>query len=271
MGWLAVAGILATMVWGPWRSTAPAADGRAPESPSAALQKALLHRNLDQPGDPGLAAMYAAINLDHFSGVLPDVPIRWEPDLVRVGEHAAPPFSLEGMFGYEGGRSMILLTPALAEDARALERVLCHEMVHVYLHRVGKSSTGHGPEFQTVLHRLSVEGAFEGLVATHDERVQLRAWLDHESRRLDAETAALEAIDLELTRERPGVEYDPGRLEAFNTRVAAANARLEQLRRDREAYLRAVDRYNLMLVYPDGLAEEAVTAAAPGPPASAGN
>jgi len=258
-----------------WVRLGDEADGeRLAVNPADRLQQELLRQNLGRPGDPHLAAMYERINADHFGGALPAIPVLWSPDLERVGELAGRQYTLEGMFGFEDGQSAILLTPDLQGDPRALERVLCHEMVHAYLHAAGRSATGHGPEFTTVLRRLSIEGAFEGLVATEEEQARLRAWLDHEAERLDTEGRALDALDLRMQGERADLQRATAELslstsqdtialvtslrDAHNARVVEANLRLEQLARDRQAFRSEVDRYNLMVVYPDGLDTESV-------------
>lgn len=213
--------------------------------------------------------MYQDINARHFAGALPDIPVRWESELMAVGELAGRAFTLEGMFGHVAGRAIILLTPSLQHDMQALERVLCHEMVHAYLYTIGASETAHGDRFQTVLRRLSTEGAFEGLVASPGERARLRAWLDEEAVRLEGEEAALAELGRVMQREladleAAGLSVDSpdtasaltARREAYNERAAEANARVAQLQRDRETFLREVERYTLMIVYPDGLDTE---------------
>lgn len=265
LGWAAWSGVLR-----------PAPDGLAPGSPTAAAdarQAELLRRNLDAPGDPELGARFQAINARHFNGDLPAIPVSWEPDMATVGDLAGGGFSLQGMFGFVDGRSRILLTPALQADPRALDRVLSHEMVHAYLHTIGDTATHHGPAFQTVLRRLSAEGAFEGLVATEDERATLRAWLDAEAVRIDADGRALEALDVRLRADLAEVERamasvaqgaSPDEVarvtmlrDAYNERATDANARVAQHQRDRERLASEAARYNLMIVYPDGMDAEA--------------
>src|SRR4029453_10098682 len=102
------------------------------------------------------------------------MPVLWEPGLDRVGQLAAQAFTLEGMFGHVAKQSLILLNPNLQADQRALARALSHEMVHAYLFTTGDTTTNHGPAFQTVLQRLSSEGAFEGILASDQERESLR-------------------------------------------------------------------------------------------------
>ena len=140
--------------------------------------------------------------------------------------------------------------------------------------------TDHGPAFQTVLKRLSDEGAFEGIVSTDDDRKRLRAWIDEESARLDAERLEFDRVAADIERQRVDVERT---LTDLNARVTAANAagqgwpspsevdtatsqrddynrkatdaneRAARDRADIEHFNREVARYNLMLVYPDGM------------------
>jgi hypothetical protein len=212
--------------------------------------------------------------------------VAWEPELTKVGELAGRKFTLEGMFGHLGKRTIILLTPALQNDRPALDRALCHEMVHAYLYSVGDGTTGHGPAFQTVLRRLSREGAFAGIVASDEERAALRTWLDAEGARLESERQALQQLDADIQRERAEVENSVAglnarmnagqdvseseiaavnaRRDAYNQRATDANARVERDRRDHETLNREVARYNLMLVYPDGADVDPPAAATPG-------
>jgi hypothetical protein len=269
VGGFVVALGVTVFVWFGTIDVAQTADAPVPATPAEARQQAILENNLDRPGDPLLAVMYQEINARHFDGALPIIPVVWEPALATVGELAGGEFSLEGMYGFVGSRALILLTPELQADRRALERVLCHEMVHAYLHTIGNSTTTHGPAFQTILRRLSLEGAFEGVVATDEERRSLRAQLDREAARLDAEAGQLRQLDDQLQRERLEVERAMAELsasstpdevarvmsrrDAYNERAVSAGRRSEQHQRDRQALDSEVARYNLMIAYPDGI------------------
>jgi hypothetical protein len=184
------------------------------------------------------------------------------------------------MFGHVGKKAVILLNPALQRDHARLRRALCHEMVHAQLYAVGQASERHGPAFQDILRRLSAEGAFEGIVATDDDRANLRSWLDAEAARLDGEEQALRQEGTEIETERAELETaraalssrlntnappDPRELAAFNGRrdqhnwrISQAQSRANQDRQDRAHFNREVERYNLMLVYPDGIDEGSV-------------
>ena len=268
--------LVAFVAWATISPAQPRAAGRA-TGPTAAdtRQRQLLDENLDKPGDPVLDQSYAQINKQHFHGGLPPIPVRWEPKLVDVGELAERAFRLEGMFGHVGGKAVILLNPALQNDQAALRRALCHEMVHAQLHAAGQPSADHGPAFQNILRRLSSEHAFEGIVASNEERTNLRTWLDAEAARLDTEQAAVTQEGGEIERERADLESGLSgltsrmntpaapnadevaaynvRRERYNWRVTQAQARVERGRADRTHFNQEVERYNLMLVYPDGM------------------
>jgi hypothetical protein len=271
-----------------WLPLGPRDDaGTRVLSPAEARQQEILRQDVSQPGDPALEARYEDINRRHFASVLPAMPVRWEAQLDDVGSLAGGTFTLEGMFGHLGRRSTILLNPSLRTSARALDRALCHEMVHAYLYSIGDSSTDHGPAFQAVLHRLADEGAFEGMAATTDERANLRGWLDRESARLDAERDDLDRLGQELARDRADLEHDVAeasarwqasrvtdsnesatllsRRDEYDRRALDANARASRDRDDLAAFNREVDRYNLMLAYPDGLDEASAVRSKPLP------
>jgi DNA-directed RNA polymerase subunit RPC12/RpoP/predicted SprT family Zn-dependent metalloprotease len=219
--WVAL-GVLALLIAGwPMYSACPAPSARATTSRLAtspeALQDALLRANLGRPGDPELTALYEDLNSRHFARLLPALPVVWEPRLDEVGAAAGHAFTLKGMFGHVGTRAIILLNPTFKNDRREIERALSHEAAHAYLFATGEDPSGHGPAFQTVLRRLADEGAFQGVPSTRKDRERLRAWIDAEAIRLDAEPE----------RDRIDVEH-------FNKEVA---------------------RYNLMLLYPDGLGD----------------
>src|SRR5262249_43497507 len=159
--------------------------------------------------------------------------------------------TLEGMFGRLGRRTAILLNPSLQGNPAALDRALCHEMVHAYPFFNGDTeTTAHGPAFQAVLGRLADEGAFTGIVSSEAERTHWRARLDHEAARLEGERDALARLHDELEIERATVERTHTGAEAYNERAEAANARAARARDDQTELARQVDRYNLMLGYP---------------------
>jgi hypothetical protein len=274
------------VAWGAWNVVGAPVGDLAPDvniSAAEARQRELLHENLTQPGDPALGRRYRDLNTRHFAGRLPDVPVIWEPRLAEVGALASNAFTLEGMFGHSGDRAAILLHPNLAADDEALARALSHEMVHAYLYSIGDMSTDHGPAFSAELRRLSAEGAFTGIVADDAERARLRVWLDDEAARLDADSAEVRQEWQAIASDRTVLEQafaemsarartagpsgqpvpDPTeavdldqRRDAHNRRVEALNARTERGRAALLEFNRQVARYNLMLVYPDGVDEE---------------
>lgn len=295
--WMRVAlaaAAIALLAWGLWSMRGRAGIDTPSQSRASAAeirQQELLKRNIDGPGDPDLVARYETINVRHFGGMLPSLAVRWEPALADVGPLAARTFTLEGMFGRIGRRMIILMNPAVKGDPRALDRALCHEMVHLYLFTVGDETTNHGPAFQAVLHRLSAEGAFEGIAGTDEEKAALRAWIEAESARLDADKHDVDLIGDDIARERAALEAAVAALNAriaaaahaggsppsaddiqtvddrrqrFNRLVIETNARIARGRAALAHFNDEVARYNLMLVYPDGLDE-----ATPLPPRAA--
>jgi hypothetical protein len=293
--WLLVAfaaALIGITAWSWWTirvAVAPLTAIRASRSAADVRQQELLDENIERPGDPGLARAYQLINAKHFGGALPALTIRWEPKLDEVGALAQGRFTLEGMVGRVGKRLVMLLNPSLQSDAKAFDRALCHEMAHVYLLAHGDENTHHGPAFKNVLRRLSEEGAFEGIDGTDSEKRQLRAWLDRESARLDRDERELAEIGGQIDRERAeldatiadfnrraqitdgsverpsadDVQAVEARRQRFNDLVTGTNARLERGRAALAHFNDEVDRYNLMLVYPDGMDEEARVPAKP--------
>lgn len=265
LGWTAIGRRVAELPAGP----------SAPVSPAERRQQELLKENIGLPGDPALTGRFQQINERHFNGALPPVAVRWEPKLSEVGHLAAEAFTLEGMFGRLGKALLILLNPEVERDEHAIDRALCHEMVHLYLFTTGDETTNHGAAFKTVLARLSHEGAFVGLAGTEEEKTRLRAWLDSESTRLDMDQAEIDRIAADIEHERAAIEAmtsalnervaagDPPapaeleRLEErrnrFNGIVRETNARIERGREALSYFNREVERYNLMHVYPDGM------------------
>ena len=279
---VALAAMAAAVVWSVWSGMHDGAGAAARLSPADARQQEILKSAIGSPGDAELGEMYASLNARHFSGGLPAMPVAWEPRLDEVGALANRAFALEGMFGRIGKRTIILLHPKLRADAAALRRTLAHEMVHAWLHAAGDSSGDHGPAFQTTLKRLADEGAFAGIVASQEERESLRAWIAAESARLDAERLALERDGASILSEQSEVErlitdldariaaanaagrgWPPqheidaanARRAAYNDRAARANDRADRHRASVDALNREIERYNLMVAYPDGLDE----------------
>jgi hypothetical protein len=254
---------------------APVTNEPARRTAADERQFEILRDAITLPPDPALVEVYADVNTRHFYGLLPAVPVVWEPRLVEVGALADDAFSLEGMFGHIGDRAIILLNPDLARNREAIRRALAHEMVHVWLYSIGEPSTGHGPAFQMALKRLAGEGAFSGLPATEREREALRDWLDSESSRLDSMSAqagregdSLEAEARDLAHELaalggrradPDSSSDPSivswrhRRDAHQRRVQELRDRSTRHQRDVAAFNAQVERYNLMAAYPHGL------------------
>lgn len=259
-------------------------ENARPPSPDETKIAELLRLNANLESDSALADEYRRLNAQYFDGRLPPVPVRWEPRLAEVGPLIAEDFQLEGV---TNGRLILLLT-SLQGDEQRLRRVLSHEMVHVALR--DHPEVEHGPAFQDVLRDLAAKGAFTGIVATDEQKRELR-------RALDAREKELAAAETELLGRRAQFEADAAAheklVEDLNARTAAANLRqsgwppeseraaanatLAQLqdrswafngrvRRHNDAiaeFNRQVEQYNLMISYPDGLDRERVARRAP--------
>jgi hypothetical protein len=284
---------LAALAWSVWTIAGPLTEdlrSGAVVSPIEAKQREILSDNLDKPGDPVLVRRYVEINARHFNGRLPLLPVIWEPRLAEVGALAKHTFTLEGMFGHIGGKAAILLHPNLQRDPAALDRALAHEMVHAHLFSTGQPSSNHGPAFRGELERLAHEGAFTGILADAATRANLRAWLDTEAARLDADGAEVRLEGEAIERERGEIEQAfaeinsrgptggpaptreevdalNARRDAYNRRVEQANVRAQLGRKALAEFNRQVERYNLMLVYPDGVDEEELFKPRPSPTA----
>jgi len=273
--WAALVVVASGAGWTAWRGALPfaSAAGRWPATPAEARQQQLLDVNVGRPGDPDLVARFQTINTRHFGGALRAIPVRWEPALSEVGPLMGADILLQGMFGRVGHNEMILLNPVIQDDPAALDRALCHEMVHAYLFATGEDHAAHGPAFQAVLQRLALEHAFEGIAADPRTRNALHAWLDTESARLDAERRDMDEQDRAMkeegaalnhqietfnaSSERPAADAEilDARREQFNQQIAELNQRLGRIKDDLTRFNAEVARYNLMVAYPDGLDE----------------
>jgi len=252
-------------------------------TPADALEDEIVAQDSGRSGDPVLNAEYQEINQRHFANELPAMPVLWEPRLEEVGPLIAENFTIEGLAALHDVKQFIMINPVVGGDPRQLRRTLCHEMVHEYLFSKGDTTTKHGPPFQKILRRLSEEGAFEGEWASESEKAGLRAWLDQESARLNGEKSELDEIREGLERDREELD---GQLNQLNQRISSANrqgygwpsdAEMESVKSNRDTFNRGVDsyrdrvetytadatrfngqvnRYNLMMSYPDGLDEE---------------
>jgi len=223
------------------------APGPSSWAAMAATELALFDQNEGKPGDRELGEQYDIVNASFFAGSLPKIPVMWESRLRGLGSMAGGNLVVKGMTDGH----LILLHPELRDDATELRRHLCHEMTHVHFFSIGDTEENHGRAFQAELRRLSEQGAFEGIVATPDQRTRLRAALDVEKARLDAEVRELGRIkaELENTPENGGFDSD-----GFNQRVSDFKARSHRYDVAAAAYNAKTERYRLMLTYPDGLA-----------------
>ena len=247
----------------------------AGETPSSA-EHAILEAFREEPGDGELGRLFDELNGRNFSGQLPQVKVLWAGDLDRldVGD-----YRLNGM---TDGK-IILLKTALQDDEAEVRRTLCHEMVHVKLIGDGNRVTAHGDPFQTELRRIFDDGCFVAVLAAAQDQASLKDWLDAERVRLDAARS-------DLSSEGASIEAESGRVErtfaelndrintanaagsgwpspdetqaaerqrsALNDRIQAYNTAVATNASDQAGFNESVHRYNLMLAYPDGLAED---------------
>jgi len=235
IGMLALGVFLGLLAAGGLVGRRPARPAR-PESPDQVKMRELFLASASQAIDPALLADYHSVNAGYFSSKLPEVRIRWEPRLAEIGPLIADGFQLDGA---TNGR-VILMNPAIRGDAAQVRRVLCHEMVHV---AVPDEPVSHGPRFQATLRQLSEKGAFEGVVATDEEREALHDTLQAQVKELDREEQALKADRREY--EEKGAPTQ-AHVDAFNIRVRRHLAAIDE-------YNQLVAQYNLMIAYPDGL------------------
>jgi len=199
----------------------------AARNPVEAKEWEIVEQDAEKLGDPELTRDYQQVNERYFDGGLPRVPVLWEPRLKEVGPFIAKDYTLEGLAEDRQGKIVILINPAVGPNQAELRRVLCHEMVHVYLFTIGDMKTNHGPAFQSELHRLSLAGAFRAISATEDEKLSLRSSLKSESSRLDAESiglqqqnSELDSVGGELGHQNRAIEQENHEL---NQRISRAN------------------------------------------------
>ena len=240
------------------------------------LEEAILDAARHKPEDASLDLLFDQLNARHFGGRLPNVKVMWEPDLDRldVGD-----YRLNGMTN----GSVILLKAALKDDADSVRRTLCHEMVHVRFIAAGNGSTTHDPSFQSELRRIFHDGCFHAIWASAEEQASLKVWIDAERTRLDAgrlqvsaQSAAIKLAADEVERtfielnerirmansagsgwpHRNEVERAERQRADANNGILAYNAAAGAIESDQAHFNEVVHRYNLMLVYPDGLAED---------------
>ena len=242
----------------------------------ASAEQAMLDASRDKAADPQLDLVFDQLNILHFSGQLPDVKVMWAEDLdsFDIGDYR--------LHGLTDGR-IILIEPALMTDDAEVRRTLCHEMVHVRLITAGHGSTAHDAPFQSELRRVFDDGCFHAIRASVEERASLKEWLESERTKLDAARAQVEAQSSAIERDTDRVERAFAELNdrirdanaagfgwpssdeaasadrqraALNDRILAYNAAVATNERDQARFNEAVQRYNLMLAYPDGLAED---------------
>jgi hypothetical protein len=227
------------------RFAAPARS-TAPKSLEQQRTEEIFRANAALPSDPDLTSQYRAINTEYFENRLPDLRIRWEPRLEEIGPLIADGFRMGGVT--DG--TLILLNPAVQENADEFRRVLCHEIVHI---AAVSEREPHGPVFQAYLKQLLDKGAFTGIIATDAEKEERRRYLDRRGADLAAD------VDL-LARTRSAIEAEAASPRASPDDLTARSTEYnDRVRRHNDAVVdfnRSIEEYNQMVSYPDGLDRE---------------
>jgi len=209
------------------RAVAPRTPTPVPASPAEAREQEIAAQDAAKPGDPELGMEYEEVNAQYFQNKLPAIPVLWEPRLGEIGPLKADGFTEKGLWATHGDKVFILLNPLFSKDAAETRRVLCHEVVHEYLHHIGDEETNHGPKFQAVLRRLSEAGAFEGIPASDGEKSSLRSWIDAESIRLGEESALIKGEEQELDQSKDAIDREADisnqEVRDLNQRISNAN------------------------------------------------
>lgn len=251
-------------------------------TPMAAKKLEIFERARGRAADPELVALYAEVNGRHFDGGLPAIPVMWDAALADLDALVGGNYHLQGITN----GSLMLVSPSLRGDDDELRRTVCHEAVHVKLHPAGAASANHGDRFQAELRRIFEEGCFVAILASDADRESLKRWIDDERARLEREKAAIDSEREQIDAERAAVERA---IEEMNARTAEANARRsgwptadeqaalaarreqamqsagtfnERLARhnaDADHLNGEIERYRLMVAYPRGVDEDAVS------------
>ena len=230
---LVVVGIILYNAWHdsvrqPTQSTEPTGvTVPATTTPAEAKKQEIVDQDAGKLGNPELNNDYQEVNARYFGNKLPEIPVLWEPKLEEVGPLVGKDYIEKGLASRNP--ELILLNPTVRPDQAELRRVLCHEMVHIYLFTIGDMKTDHGPAFQGELSRLSRAGAFQGIPATEDEKLTLRSWLNNQKRKLHAESVELKRKNTELDRAGEEIDRQQKLVEqehdGLNLRITLANER----------------------------------------------
>jgi hypothetical protein len=203
----------------------------AAENPAKAREDEIVQEDAGQSGDFELESKYRHINDRYFDGQLPTIPVLWEPNLEEVGPLIAQGYVMQGLASSHP--EMILLNPRNRDNPAELQRVLCHEMIHVYLYTQHDMTTHHGPAFKKEWSRLMRAGAFQGIAGSEDDKLRLQARLQSESRELSSESAQLEQANAALDQYGSDVKQQKSELEQEHEEL---NRRITQANQDREGW-----------------------------------
>jgi hypothetical protein len=241
----------------------------------ASQQQVILDASRNKAADEDLSLLFDELNARHFSAGLPNVKVLFEDlDPLNAGEYRQN--------GMTDGK-IVLLNAALQDDEDEVSRTLCHEMVHVKFFAAEQKWTAHDALFQSELRRIFDDGCFLAIRATEEEKASLEEWIESERTRLDLAHAQTDAQGVWIGQEADRVERMVAELNeriaranaagsgwpsaeetqtadrqrtALNESILAHNSAVAANERDRALFNEAVQRHNLMLAYPDGLAED---------------
>ena len=128
-------------------------------------------------GDYNLQAKYQQFNQSLFNNQLPEIPIRWATMknvggkvTYEISRSTPAPNPRMVRLGYAKKSDGAVLKPetlqmAISDLYRrseiALDAIMLHEMVHVYMAITGNFGEQHGPKFQDMCRRISAKVGFE--------------------------------------------------------------------------------------------------------------
>lgn len=201
------------------------------ESPAKAREDEIVAQDAGRLGDPELENDYQDVNNRYFDNQLPNLPVLWEPRLDEVGPLIARGYVMQGLASSRP--ELILINPRTRDDPAKLRRVLCHEMIHIYLYTQHDLTAHHGPAFQEQWRRLLRAGAFQGVDASQSEKERLQARLRSESSELSAESSRLAGTNSQLDQEGSEIDQEKSALEQVH---ADLNQRIVRANREREGW-----------------------------------
>lgn len=113
----------------------------------------------NRPVPETLQELYDELNLEHFRGELPDIPVIWNPGLRRALGKAY--YTSAGKGKKRGTRKdcnpvKIEIQRGREWTPRFLRKVLIHEMCHCWAYKY-HGEVGHGPQFWKKMRKLGYQ------------------------------------------------------------------------------------------------------------------